>query len=297
MIGAGNGEIEQRPARVEGGRGRYAAFARKLLSIPRFADSVRRVFGDLVYVMLNRLLRQPAHTSAEQGDEWNHQRTRSKCGHCDCRAVTDNLKYPRLHLSSLEDNDIERYGGYEAITALYASPSPYRPESCNMAPLGYGQLWPEQQAESAISLAKDAQTLAQMLQPIYVSPDSPIADQLFGGQGRQLKLSLEHLVNLINERRHLHKRHIADINHTHMHMQERLFGAQLHGRLDGYRNALRMEQVLTQLDEQKRREELQCWKDTMEIREQMVEAAKEYGALRHRMSLLQGLEPGGIAYV
>lgn len=210
---------------------------------------------------------------------------------------TDTFIYA-LHLAvSLENDNMLGYKESEVITATYASPSPYRTESLDILPLTYTQSWADDRGGSPISLARDAQTLAQMLQPIYVSPDSPIAEQLFGGQGRQLKFSLEHLVNLLNERRQLHKRQIADINHTHMHMQERLFGAQLHGRLDGYKTALNIEKVLAQLDEQRRREELQFWKDSMEIREQMVDAAKEYGALRHRVSLFQGIESGGMAYV
>jgi len=186
---------------------------------------------------------------------------------------------------------MDRYGGNGAITALYASPSPYRIDNDDVPILGYGNPWVTAGEHGAFSMVLDAQTLAQMLTPVYLPQDAPLASQLFGGQARQSKFSLEHLANLIQERSQLHKRHLADINHRHMKTQERLFGAQLHGKADGYKNAIRLEQTLSQLEEQKRREELQFWKDTMEIREKVFEQAVEYQALRHRMNLFQGLEP------
>lgn len=191
---------------------------------------------------------------------------------------------------------MNRYGGVGALSNLYVSPSPYRFDQENSSLQRYGQLWAEEAAGSAFSLARDAETLAQMLTPIDLPQDSSIAAQLFGGQRYETGLSLQHFVNLLDERARLHRRHIADINHRHMHMQGVLFGAKLHGRMDGYKNAMRLEQVLSQLDEQRRREELQFWKDTMEVREQMWVVAKEYTALRHRMALFDGLEPGGTVY-
>lgn len=192
---------------------------------------------------------------------------------------------------------MDRYGGFGAISNLYASPSPYPdvplPDSFHR----YGQLLIDRADNSAVSLVRDADTLAALLTPVSLQADTSIAARLFGGQGRQIRFSLEHSANLIYERGQLHKRHIADINHRHMHMQERLFGAQLHGRLDGYKNAARFEQVLAQLEEQKRREELQFWKDTMEIRDKMFEQSGEYHALRHRMDLFKDLEPVGAPYV
>jgi len=41
-----------------------------------------------------------------------------------------------------------------------------------------------------------------------------------------------------------------------------------------------------QIEDQQRREELDFWKDTMELQRTMVEAAQEYDALRQRASLL-----------
>lgn len=191
---------------------------------------------------------------------------------------------------------MNRYGVYGATGSVYAIPSPYRNEELLPAPLSYGQSWANEATQDTLSFGRDADTLAQMLTPVDIPQDSPIADQLFGGQSRQLRFSLEHFVNLLNERGKLHKRHIADINHRHMHVQGRLFGARLHGRLDGYKNATRFEQMIAQLDEQKRREELQFWKDSMEVRELMFEAAKEYHALSHRAALFRGLEPVGVPY-
>lgn len=192
---------------------------------------------------------------------------------------------------------MDRYGGYGAITALYASPSPYRSEQIASPPVIYRQVWTGAETEGAVTMVQDAETLAQMLTPVYLPDDAPIAFQLFGGQSRQLRFSLEHLANLIHERSQLHRRHLADINHRHMKTQEQLFGARLHGKADGYRNAIRIEQSLSQLEEQKRRAEIQFWQDTVELRDKMFELASEYQALRHRTNLFRGLEPEGGADV
>ncbi len=184
---------------------------------------------------------------------------------------------------------MNRYGVYGSSGGEYAIPSPYRIERTLTAPLSYGQSWADEKTQDTVSFGRDANTLAQMLTPVEIPPYTPIVDQLFGGQTRQLRLSLEHLANLLNERSKLHKRHIADINHRNMHTQGLLFGARLNGRLDGYKNAARFEQMIAQLEEQKRREDLQFWKDSMEVRELMFESAKEYHALSHRAALFRGL--------
>lgn len=145
-------------------------------------------------------------------------------------------------------------------------------------------------------MRNDAETLARLLAPIHIPDDDNMAYRVFGSQTKQQKLSLEHSLNLLRERSALHERHIDDIERRHQKMQERLFGARLHGRADAYRRADRFEQTITQLDEQRRKEELAFWKDTAEIRDKLFEAGKEYQALLHRTSLLSGLEPGDEVY-
>jgi len=183
------------------------------------------------------------------------------------------------------------YATYLPATGGYDLDSGYSHNDALPAPLGYGMAWPEK--DIMPSMKGDAETLAKMLTPVYLPADASISDQLFGPQAHQHKCSLEHLANLLSERSKLHKRHADLISHRDMEIQKSLFGARLHGRLDGYRLATRLEQGLAQLDGQRLREETQFWKDTAELRDRLFEAAGEYQALRHRSSLLEGVEAGG----
>jgi len=136
----------------------------------------------------------------------------------------------------------------------------------------------------------DAVTLAELLTPSQISEGESTAELVFGPPAHRLRLQLEHVANLIAERSRLHKRQRDDIDHRHLQIQERLFGARLHGKLDGYRTAIKLEQVLLQLDELRRREELQFWKDTVELRDRVFEQASDYHALQQRRALLGNLD-------
>lgn len=151
------------------------------------------------------------------------------------------------------------------------------------------------QAEDESPLQRDAMTLARFLSPVPLPPEASVAAVVFGAQARRLTLSLEHAANLLYERTLLHERLLADIGHRHLQVHDQLYGARLQGKLDDFRRADRLEGMLLQLDEQRRKEELAFWKDTAEVREALFEQAGEYGALRHRTALLEGLEPGGPA--
>ena len=168
----------------------------------------------------------------------------------------------------------ESYG----LASDYADPSSPSPQS------RYSLQWPP--AIRSEEMEQDALTLARFLAPVAHTDNTPVSEQVFGSQKRQLRLSLEHALNLMNERGQLHQRHMSDINHRHMQIQEKLFGARLHGRLDNYKRATMLERVLVQMDEQRRKEEIGCWKDTVELRQMLFESAKEYQAVRHRANLL-----------
>lgn len=145
--------------------------------------------------------------------------------------------------------------------------------------------------DTSDAFRRDALTLAEMLRPVYLPADTPLAQQVFGSQMRQQKLSVEHILNLINERTVLHKRILDDIAHSHMDMQGQLYGARLHANMDGHARELKVLRFLLQLDEQRRREEVDFWKDTAELREKLFEVAGEYQALRHRTSVFESIEP------
>ncbi len=149
--------------------------------------------------------------------------------------------------------------------------------------------------EAPFSMAADAATLRDLLDSPYDSPPDSLVDQVFGNQQRQHHLALEHLAHLLDERARLHRRMVADIAHRHMALQQELFGAKLHYQLDNHRRATRVEGMLMQLEEQKRREELTFWKDSVELREKLFELTRDYEAIRRRSALLSGVTPTDVS--
>lgn len=135
-------------------------------------------------------------------------------------------------------------------------------------------------------LKGDSPLLNKLFEPVHISQNDSVADQVFGQQLAHQQLSLKHALSLLEERTKLHYRHKDEIERRHLHVQEELFGAQLHAKMDNHQREMRVERVLLQLDEERRKEELDFWKDTAEIRGTIIEEAKAYQALRHRLALL-----------
>ena len=146
-------------------------------------------------------------------------------------------------------------------------------------------------------MRKDFSTLAEMLSPVYLPGEyATLAEQVFGNQARQQRLSLKHLANVLSERVKLHKRHLEDIAHRDMQVQVLLSGERLHPQRAYGRRATSLEGTLVQLDKERRQEELNFWKDTAELRTRMFELAGEYGTLQHRVGLMEEVELGGEEY-
>ena len=124
-----------------------------------------------------------------------------------------------------------------------------------------------------------------------------MAEQVFGHQALKEKLGLKHLTEVLRERYQLHTRHISEIKHRNMQCQEQLCIARWNSKLDGGRRALFQERLLLDLEEKQRKEELDFWKDTSEIRQEILERASEYSATRRRASWLHGLEGEENVYV
>jgi len=208
-------------------------------------------------------------------------------------AVTENYIKSLFNLSSFEDDTMNLdENDRDANHTLYVCRSPYSAYSVRDSFTGghkYATLWPKH--ETGDFMRRDAATLAEMLQPVYLPEDAPLSEQVFGNQARQQKLSVIHFLNLLNERTSLHKKILDDIAHRHMAIQVQLSGAQLHASLDNHGREMKLEGMLMKLEGERRQEEVDFWKTTAELREQLFDNAKLYQALRHRTSLLEGAEP------
>jgi hypothetical protein len=121
-----------------------------------------------------------------------------------------------------------------------------------------------------------------------------IADQIFGNQKHLEYLGLKHLANLFYERCQLHKQHIRDIDHRHIQIQEKKFGAEINRTPENAKRLSNLEGQLLQLEQQKRDEELAFWKDTAELREKLFETAALYRAAKQRHSIFSDVEGEGV---
>lgn len=186
---------------------------------------------------------------------------------------------------------------YSSVPTQYDSEvlsSPYSDLDSSYLKSNYFSISAETAAGKAME--PDGNTLAKLLSPVSLPEYASIADQIFGSQAQRQKLSLEHILNLMNERSILHKRHLTEIQRRHMDVHAQFEGSKRNWRLDNHRLESQLRSTLIQLDEQRHREELQFWKDTKDLREKLFETAEEYQAGRHRASLLEGTELGGGAY-
>ena len=142
------------------------------------------------------------------------------------------------------------------------------------------------------SLKKDVPLLEETLASAPEAQPYPasLADQVFGHQKRSHAISVKHLLNLLYERSRLHHRHLKDIDHRLMDCHSRLSIARLMSPVETDREAMNLEKLIVALEKDRRKEELDFWKDSKDLREGLFEGAMEYGATARRARMLAGLE-------
>jgi len=136
----------------------------------------------------------------------------------------------------------------------------------------------------------DAALLKEALSPAAGPRNATLAEQVFGSQARQGRISLTHLANILHERALLHSRRLRDINHRLVDCQDRLSVLKMHLPLDGGKAQQHLEKVILDLESHRHEEEISFWKDSAEVREQLFENAATYGAARRRKDMLYGVE-------
>jgi hypothetical protein len=171
---------------------------------------------------------------------------------------------------------------------LYFSPSRYSGPEINDRQY---VLLPESPSNKCFEgLRRDVSLLENALS-LYNKPQaSTITEQIFGDQLRRQKISLKHLANVLHERSVLHYRHLKDIDRRLMDCQEKLSILKMHFPIDGGRSQQNLERLVIELEKQKRDEDINFWKDTLDIRQKLLEQAAEYSATRCRKDMLRGVE-------
>ena len=140
-----------------------------------------------------------------------------------------------------------------------------------------------------------------LLQESFTASTTNHADlpsRVFGNQLRHERMSAQHLANLLYERATLYTRHITDIKSRRSQMQEALPIDKLLSPREATRHQMALEKMLVQLESDRRKEELDFWKDTQDIREGLFDKAWAYRTNKERVNLLGsfgGHDAGGQA--
>lgn len=136
----------------------------------------------------------------------------------------------------------------------------------------------------------DAALLKQAL-TAYANPEvSTVAAQVFGNQAREQRIGLQHQANVLYERALLHATHLKEIDRRLMNCHEKISILKMHFPIDGGRTQQNLERLVLQLEQERRTEEINFWKDTAEIREKLFEDAGAYSATKRRENMLCGVE-------
>ena len=165
---------------------------------------------------------------------------------------------------------MDRYG-LTKINELYCSGRGLL--QYGQAPREYVIAWP---AEIHQPLFQRDSQLFQEVVSVPSSSNDSLATRIFGNQLRRQKLSVKHLTNLLYERAMLYSRHVRDINSQHAEFFEQLSIERLLSPNGDGRHQLALESMLVDLDKEKRKEELDFWKDSKDIREVLFETGGEY---------------------
>jgi len=163
-----------------------------------------------------------------------------------------------------------------------------REEAPSISP--YGPLLAGPQGGYFEKFRFDAALLKEALSPAAGPRNATLAEQVFGSQARQGRISLTHLANILHERALLHSNRLRDINHRLVDCQDRLSVLKMHFPMDGGKAQQHLEKVILDLESQRHEEEISFWKDSAEVREQLFEGAATYGAARRRKDMLYGVE-------
>ena len=119
------------------------------------------------------------------------------------------------------------------------------------------------------------------------SRDDP-AEDIITEKKRFQKASLTQLLNLIQEREKAKERNLASIASEVMNAQSQLYLYKCH-RYPIVRDNKRkgnLERSLSELENRRRQEEVDCWKDTRELWQDLLKIAAEYRATSRKAKLL-----------
>ena len=172
---------------------------------------------------------------------------------------------------------------------IYFQPSCYSTSKEEKEP-DYPSLlaWPTNGYFSRLNTDRDL--LREALSPRRESASDNLSERVFGSELKNQYIDLKHVVNLLQERIELHRKHLQEIDERHIKVQENLFGVEINRFPDRNKQRRTLEGQLIQLEGQRREEEIDFWKDTVELRKQLFEASSNYRDTKHRYSVFSQVE-------
>ena len=123
---------------------------------------------------------------------------------------------------------------------------------------------------------------------LYIGKNN-LADAIFGQQIKHRRLSMKNLEDILKKRAELHYSHKYEIQVQISKNKNRI--SMLRRPYAGFpeRDSQGLERMLSQLEQESRREDIAFWKDTAEIRKEFLETAMEYLTTKHRADILSSL--------
>lgn len=128
-------------------------------------------------------------------------------------------------------------------------------------------------------------------QPDMNPKPQSLADQVFGRQLEQGYLTVFQESQAARARLRLHDQHLREMDQWHSDLMNQLSVAQRPYNLASTpQQVAQLEKLILQLESERRKSELDVWKDIFEIQEKHLESKFKYLALRERYGILAGLE-------
>lgn len=192
--------------------------------------------------------------------------------------MPESAKFIKIPLSSYT---MESYSWYSKERE-WNGYQRYSEGNSDEQPLPHLDLSPELLASA---LRKDLASLTAYSHVTYPKIEETLADKIFGQQVAEQKASGHHLSNLLSERWRLYQDHIGGLRDEISRTKNRLYLASRPYVVLHPMHQINLERQLLKLETDARKEEIEFWKDSMELRDKMLDVAHEYrkGVTRSRL--------------
>jgi hypothetical protein len=172
------------------------------------------------------------------------------------------------------------------LRELYFQQNPYTAKTEKQVPsiLELPEAWDFEKLKPDVKLLSYA-----LRSPGPGKADTPL-EQVFGSEIKRQQTIIQHIAYVFAERCQIHRNHLDEIDRRHLEIQGKRYGQEINNFPDKAKRLSSLEAMLAQLEKERRDEELAFWKDTMELREKILEGVTEYSEAKQRCQILADVE-------